>query len=165
MRGTGAHRLITALEGEFAAAASADDDIAASDLAFSLAQDVPVWIDVIRRGGRIVLDDSTIPIEAVGHDFLVAGGRLLPMAHAIVTVGDAPPPNSIADVLVGALRRLARSRAEVVVRTAPPAKEVQGVLARCGSDHLVVSGPHVTAVPLSMIASVRRVPGGLADAP
>lgn len=156
-------KLIAGLEGHFAAAVAAEDDIAADDLAFSLAQDLQVEDDLTRIGGAVVIGDVRRAVDAVAEDFLVAGDWLVPLTRAVVEVGAARPARSIPEVLLGRLRSMARAQAEVSVGVG--SNVVGGRLVRAGAAHVVVQSRRSVAVPLSRLEYVRRVSGGSADVP
>ena len=159
-----AERLFWALDGEMAAALATEDDVAASDLAFSLDQDVALTVDLVRSGGCLLLDGLRVPIARLSHDYLEAGDRIVPLDRAVVTLGADAPPTIHKDVLLGRLRRMARARAWVGVGLARGA-EVSGRVERATPDHLVVRARESVGVPLREIVYVRRVRGGSADAP
>ena len=159
-------RVLMALEGGFAGALAGEDEAAARDLAFSLAQDVPVIVDILRDGGRLVLGGSRVPITRVGHDFLEAGPWLVPTERAVVALGREILPVQITQVFLGALRLAARHGNEVAVGLVVGAEQA-GVLVRAGATHVVVKGPvgGPVAVPIREIAYVRRVRGGSTGEP
>lgn len=163
MGSTDADRLISELEAGFAAAVAAEEDIAADDLAFSLSQDVPVSEDLLRSGGFLMVDDVAVPIDRVGHDFVVAGAWIAPLGRALIRLGGDGPSQQVHDVFVSVLRRTARVGTEVSVGVG--AMSHHGRLSRATSAHLVISGPAVSmAVPLEQVDYVRFVRGDSADA-
>ena len=159
-----AERLMWALEGELAAAVATEDDVAASDLAFSLDQDVGLAVDILRSGGHLLLAGVRIPIDHISHDYLEAGDWIVPLDRAVVALGAAAAPTTHRDVLLGRLRRMARAGTSLAVGLAHGA-EISGWVERATTDHLIVRGRESVGVPLKEIAYVRRVRGGSADAP
>lgn len=156
-------RLLSTLEGEFQAALAGEEEIAARDLAFSLAQDVPVGVDVTRRGGSLLLPDVRLPIEGIGHDFLAAGLWFVPRDRAVISLGGPVRPRPLAQVFLGVLRGLAREAARVVVGLGTGA-ELGGSIARANATHLVLCDRDEVAVPVAEVTYLRRVPGGSAGA-
>lgn len=159
-----AERLLSALGGELAAALAAEEDIAASDLAFSLGQDVDVTVDLVRGGGRVLLDDLQVPVDRVAHDYLEAGDWIVPLDRAVIALGREPVPSVHADVMLAALRRLARRDVRVTVGLRDGGR-LDGAVSRATPAHLVVRGQGSLAVPLNEVTYVRRARGGSADAP
>ena len=165
------------LDATFEAAAARAEDEAASDLAFSLAQEI-CWFDSLRRGGAASValgEGRTAAVEAIGRDYVMAGDRgglmIIPAAHAVVLRRQGPPrrdrdadgpprhgttaepaPPAGEDNLVALLRRLARTGCGVEVTTASGA--FRGRLLRAGGDHLAVAG-HGGEVVVGMGAVVR----------
>ena len=156
-------RLLSALEGEFAAAVAAEEDVAAADLAFSLGQDVPITVDLARAGGVLLVDERRIPISLVAHDYIGAADWLVPLERAVIELGASSLPAIERDVWLAALRRTARYGGEVAVGL-PGGREICGQVGRATPQHLVLVGRGAVATPLSEVRYVRRVPGGSADA-
>jgi len=89
--------LMADLDATFEAAAARAEDEAASDLAFSLAQEI-CWFDSLRRGGAASValgEGRTAAVEAIGRDYVMAGDRgglmIIPAAHAVVLRRQGPP--------------------------------------------------------------------------
>lgn len=156
-----ARHLLNVLDGEFAAALVSADDAAAEDLAFSLAQDVPVVEDLRREGGSVRVAGATCPVTRLGHDFLEAGPWLVPTERAVVSVGGQGVPEQFAQVFLGRLRGLARRRAWVTVGVG--GENLCGCVEKATPAHLVVRGPLCWAIPLPRIDYVRLALGGSKD--
>ena len=164
MGGWDLEQMLRGLEGEFEAALAGDDEAAARDLAFSLAQDVPVVVDALREGAFVVVSGSTVPVDRLGHDYLEAGDWVVPLERAVISLGHTRRPRQIHQVFVGALRAAAREAASVTVGLSSGA-EVSGALERANPSHLVVENLSRVAVPLREVAYVRLVRGGSAGVP
>lgn len=158
-----AARLVSALEGAFRAARITQDDLAANDLAFSLAQDIPLADDLLRRGGSLLIDEEWRPVDAVGHDYVRAGAWLVPTQRAVVELGSEIPPGREPTILLSRLRRLARQSAEVKVGTG--FGEFAGRITKCASDHVQISGRRELAIPLGDVLYVRCAREGSVDVP
>ena len=153
-----ADQMIRLLDGKFRAAIVGMEDAVASDLAFSLSQDVPVVDELLRDGGRVRVDGVAARITRIAHDYVEAGGWLVPLTKAVVTVGGERPPIPTAQVLVGRLRALARAGAHVTIGLRDTG--VAGAVLKATPTHLVVRGSLVYAVPLEQIEFVRLSRGG-----
>jgi len=155
-------RLITILDGAFRAALAGADDAVASDLAFSLAQDVSVSDDLRRDGGSLRLAGADAPITHLGHDYVQAGCMFVPLDRAVVTLGGHPAPTGQAQVFLGRLRALAREASCVTVGLRD-ARSVAGRVVKATPAHLVVRNSQMWAVPLAEIEFVRLSRGGSGD--
>lgn len=161
MGSNGAQGLLSALEAAFRAARVSEDDLAAADLAFSLAQDISLVDDLCRQGGTVLVEEGSIPIDLVGHDYLSASDWLIPLGKAIVELGGQVVPRREPTILLSRLRHLARAGATVSVGTRLAG--VVGRITKCTPDHLEVRGRRHLAIPLGEVAYVRRARGGSAD--
>lgn len=158
-----AEHLLIALGGAFSAGLAGTDDIVASDLAFSLAQDVPVTEDLRRDGGCVCLGDIAVPVTHLAHDFVQASDWIVPLERAIISSCDAEPPAAIPQVFLGRLRASAREGAYVTVGFGD-GLPVSGRVAKATPSHVVVRNSRSVAIPLTRIDYVRFVPGGSTDA-
>ena len=161
-----ASAVIAALEGAFDAAVEAAEDRAATDLAFSLAQDVPLGTEILRRGGSVHVGELVAPIATVAHDYLGcrAPEVLIPLMAARVRCPGFDLPSAVPDVFVSALRRLTRAGSRVVVGTSEG--EFSGRLTKAAPDHVgVADGAGTAFVGVGEIRWVRLVRGGSVDAP
>ena len=156
-----AERLIDILEGEFRAAATAADDLAASDLGFSLDQDVPLADVLLRDGGWVLVAGARVPIDGLGHDYVRAGNWLIPLARAVIELGNPALPGIEIDLFLGCLRRMARASVSVAVGVG--ARGYSGRITRCSTEHLFLEGARRAALPLTEVHYVRRAPEGSAD--
>jgi len=151
------------LEGQFAAAIAAEDALAGADLAFSLAQDVPVIEEVFRDGGRVRVRDVDAAVTSIGHDFLQAGSWLIPLDRAVLTIGHEAQPVEVHDVLLARLRREARAAATVAVGIRE-GTELEGWLERVTPTHLVLRNGSRCGIPLAELDYLRLVRGDSTDA-
>ena len=164
--GNGAvRRLLVSLEGNFEAGLEAEIDAAADDLAFSLAQDVPLTHEILRSGASVLIGDGEAPVTAIGHDYVAAGQWLVPLAAAVVRLGGSPRPIAEPDVFLVRLRRLARGRDGVAVGRRGTSQTFEGYIERANATHLVVTGVARWLLPIAEVAYVRRARGGSADGP
>ncbi|HET7482591.1 MAG TPA: DUF2642 domain-containing protein [Actinomycetota bacterium] len=159
--------LLAALEGGFDAVIDRTEAEAAADLAFSLAQDVPLATELIRRGGAVRAGGTFLPVATVAHDYVVTSvpAALVPLRHALLQVPGHSLPEPAADVFLAALRRLARRRSLVGMGISG-ADGVSGRLLKAGPDHVVVAcGTSGYAVPVDEILWIRPSLEGSTDGP
>ena len=156
--------MLRRLEGEFEAALTGEDEAAARDLGFSLSQDVPVEVDMLRDGAAVLLGGARIPVDRLGHDYLEAGPWLVPLDRAVISLGDPKLPARAAQVFLGALRAEARRASSVAVGVSA-GPEISGIVVRANPTHVVIENLNRVAVPLREIAYVRLVSGGSAGVP
>lgn len=159
-------RLLSSLEATFEAAVTRQEEEAASDLAFSLAQDQPLQEVLLRSGSlRLLLDGGeALAVFVVGTDFVVAGNppRVLPSTSAaFVTGGDSGPPRHAPSSLLALLRRWARSRASVAVLVG--GRAYSGDLIQATPDHLTLEAPTGRfVIGIRSIKEMRLLSGGSA---
>lgn len=153
---------VKGLDAAFRAAVSHRERGAASDLAFSLAQDVPLRRELLRLGGCVVTaDGGRIEVHLAGVDFVAAGPLWVPLGRAVIQLGGSAPVTEVADVWLGRLRRWARARTLVAAQVAPGGRWIEGALIKAAADHVAIETRQAAvAVPLELVGSVRLVPGG-----
>lgn len=148
---------VDALEASLAAALARDEEVAATDLAFSLRQDVDVAAAVLRSGLAWTLvgeGGASIAVEEAGTDYLRAGSVIVPSGAAVLRSAPGPSPRAGNRSFLEVLGETCRSGATVEVTHR--AGTVAGRLARVGLDHLAVqSGGGETIVGLAAIEAVR----------
>lgn len=151
-------KLFAGLDIAFEAAAAREDEVAASDFAFSLAQDRTLH-DVLERvpGADLCIEGGgRAPIRAAGADYFETEPRrvLVPAAGACVRIRASGPAVQIrADCFLDLLRREARAGAAVAVRSG--GAEVAGRLAYAGRDHIAVDD--ASGRVLVAVAGIRAV--------
>jgi hypothetical protein len=160
-------RVFEGLSATFDAAVAREEDIAASDLAFSLAQDRTIAELLQRRAGALLLDGQTrFPVTAVGNDYLMTEDptTVVPLARAVVVADARGRP---ADVRRGGMVALLRSwaRAGACVQVGTPQGVFSGRIVRASTDHLCVCGRREIAVALGAVRWVRVARAGSADVP
>ena len=160
----GADNFLAYLEASFGAAIARDEEDAASDLAFSLLQDLDLAQTLKRGGGASVRlpGGGSLPVSEVGLDYVVAGeGVVVPSAHAvIVQVQGGVPPAPTDRGLLGLLRSAARSGLRAQVTTAEGT--FTGRVAKAGRGHLVlqIEGRETVVLSLEALRSMRFFSGG-----
>lgn len=143
MADSGLEKLFADLDAAFEASLAREEEAAASDLAFALAQ-TNTFQDVVRRKPhRVVLlgEHFASPVIEVGSDYVATDPpvRFIPSGLAILRVDDTGDPPSATDAtLLLTMRRLARGRASVEV--ACRSSCYAGVLSSVAPDHLVLRG-------------------------
>jgi hypothetical protein len=162
-------KVLATLNASFEAAVARQEDEAASDLAFSLLQDLD-FFETVRRGPGAVLrmpGGNSFRVVEAGTDYVVAEGAvrvLVPTLHAVViraTSGD--PPRAVRGTMLDALRRMARAHTKMEVVTQD--MSLDGRLVKAGPDHVVlqVRGSNVL-VGLGALRAVKVAREGSADA-
>jgi hypothetical protein len=173
-RGTGSladglDRLIASLDASFGAAIARQEEEAASDLAFSLAQDR----DMLSAAARVaplelVMQDGDFhPVTRIGSDYFGAGDPLsvlVPSHRALLQEGSARGEVvTSSERMLNVLLRWARRGSVVEVSTGHA--RVRGRLTRAGRDHIEVLGPRGRyIVARGEVCCVRRVLEGSTDA-
>jgi len=152
------------LAAEFSAAIVAEEELAANDLAFSLAQDVPLHDELRRCGARLKIAEAEIPVTHLGHDFVVAGPWVARIDRAVLVLDAGVRPAGLPQVFLGKLRALARARARVTVGVTG-GHDVRGSLEQAAPTHVIVAGRERCAVPVPTIDYVRLSRGGSVDEP
>lgn len=143
-------KLIASLDASFDAAVAREEDVAASDLAFSLLQERPLPEVLVRRGPALIQlrDGASASLSVVGRDYLGAGNPLellVPAASAVVVPAeDGASPDYRRETLSTVLRRWARVGQKVQVETTIGA--FCGVLVAVGRDHLWLQSEESWAV-------------------
>jgi hypothetical protein len=153
--------LLTSLEASFDASIDREEQEAASDLAFSLAQGQP-FADVLARSGAMGVrlpGGRTAPIAVIGRDYVASAvpATLIPLERVIaVTIESGSAPVSRGDSLVERLRDWARRGTAVEIAT--QAGSFTGRLALVGPDHVRLDRkPGIVAVALEAVESVRSL--------
>lgn len=148
---------VDALEASFAAALARDEEVAATDLAFSLRQDVDVAAAVLRSGlawSLVGEGGASTPVDEVGTDYLRAGRVIVPSRAAVLRSAPGPSPRSGDRSFLEVLGEACRAGAALAVTHR--AGTAAGRLARVGLDHVAVrSGGGETIVGLAAIEAVR----------
>lgn len=157
MGGSEAVEWLDALEASFEAGLAREEDAAAADLAFSLAQDLDVREAVLRsRAGWAVsiAEAAWIRVDEVGADYVRAGDLVVPAARAALRSGEVPPPRATDRRFLELLGTLCRGGVEVGLES--PAFTVSGRLLRVAKDHVAVTnGGGETILGLGSIHAVR----------
>ncbi len=128
------------LDASFEAGLARDEEIAATDLAFSLRQDADLRQAVARSGSGWVLTlegGATLPVDEVGADYLRAGETFVPFGKAVLQSSLGPAPSPIDRTLVEVLGTACRAGAEVDVTG--HGRSTSGQLTRVARDHLAVT--------------------------
>lgn len=167
--------IVSGLEAAFDARIARAEDEAASDLAFSLLQDLTLAealqragaIDVVRPGGM------ASPAVEIGPDYVICAfpRAIVPLRRAVFRGADrAELPKPSDEPLVTALRALARTGRTVEVGAG--GSRHRGRLARAGRDHLVIEIPErqppgsrpartrEVYVPLTAVGEIVLLQGG-----
>lgn len=163
--------MLGSLEATFDARLARAEDEAASDLAFSLLQDLSLTEALERAGPLQVLraGHPPIPVTEIGADYLgCAPATFIPLGRAIARPIAGPTPVRTDQPLVALLRRHARrgTCARVTARGAVHT----GVLARACRDHVVIArrrrgldalepASAETFIPLDLIDEIRLEDG------
>jgi hypothetical protein len=157
--------VLGSLEATFDARVARAEDEAASDLAFSLLQDLSLSEAATRAGAlEIVMGDrAPLPVAEVGVDYVAASGRsptVVPLGRAALrTIPAGRAPESLDRSLLELLRAWAREGRAVAIHAGGGVH--RGRLVRACRDHVVVNGYAGTArgddvlVPLEMIEQLR----------
>lgn len=166
----GLDRLIASLDASFGAAIARQEEEAASDLAFSLAQDRDMRSAAARLAPLqlVMQDGDSHPVTRIGSDYFGAGDPLsvlVPSHRALLrevsprgaAVGTSP------ERMGNILLRWARQGHVVEVSTGHA--RVRGRLTRAARDHIEVLGPRGRyLVAWREVCSIRRVLEGSTDA-
>jgi hypothetical protein len=143
-------RLLEALDADFGAALTREEDAAAADLAFTLLQDRSLC-DYLTRGGpwQVRLEPGReVLVERVGPDVVEAGPFLIPLRAAVLrktAAGELPQRGEVP--LLGRMRALARRRR--LIRLSDGGPPLEGRLAHAGRDFVAIgngSGEVVVAL-------------------
>lgn len=149
----GGSEAIEAFEASFEAALAREEDAAASDLAFSLRQDVDLRDAVARSGAGWALLTSaggSSSVDEVGIDYVRAGTLVVRAGRATLRSAPGPAPATSDRTFVELLGTACRSGATVVTCVAA------GRLARVAKDHVgITNGDRETIVGLAALESVR----------
>jgi hypothetical protein len=156
-------RLIASLDASFDASVARQEDEAASDLAFSLLQGRS-FIEAL-RGRSLALclpEGGRAPVVALGRDYVVGGGMVVPLLRSVLVAGSREPPSAREDSLLEVLRRWARAGREVEVSTA--SGTFAGTLVCAAEDHLELrSGRGQVLLGRRAVEWVRGARGGRGD--
>ncbi len=157
MGGSESVEWIDALEASFEAGLARDEEIAATDLAFSLRQDVDLQTAVVRAGTGWTLadaDGAAAAVDEVGVDYVRVGTLIVRSSRAVLRSTGARPPRPTATRFFETLGSACRAGAEVTIRTAHGSSS--GRLVRVAQDHVAVRNGEVDAVVgLAAVESVR----------
>lgn len=164
----GLDNLFLDLGAQLEGAGRRDEEEAANDLAFSLAQD-RFLADTLRRGGAIAAltrGGGRLPVAAVGEDFLWTGPlseQVLRLDYAVLSQADrGDPPVGWKLSLAQLLRLLARAGAVVEIHC--EAGIVAGRLQASARDFVVIeTSTERRMVALGALRRMRLVKGGLED--
>ncbi len=134
-------RWLETLEASFEASLARDEEVAARDLAFSLAQDRDLGLAAQRMDGCALLLEggAALQVTEIGLDYLRADTVVAPLGRAIVRAApEAPAPVRAERKLLELLNGACRSGALVEVRTSQAS--FTGRLETVGRDHLGLAG-------------------------
>lgn len=160
------HRLLSSLEATFQAAVTRQEEEAAFDLAFSLAQDQTLQEVLLRNGSlRLLLDGGeALPVATVGIDYVVAGTppRVTPSRSAAFVIGgEGKPPRHASTSFLVMLRRWARSRVPVAVLVHE--RTYTGDLIQATPDYLTLDAPTGRLIiGIGAVREIRLISGGSA---
>lgn len=119
----------------FEAAEARQEEVAASDLAFSLRQDVDLVAAVGGRGWTLVLEDGlSAEVDEVGADYVIAGLYAVPASKAVLRAADGRAPLRSERSFAEWLGSACRAGATIEVRAG--SRELRGALVTVGRDHL-----------------------------
>lgn len=169
MGDSGVDRLLASLDVAFDAAVAREEDEAASDLAYSLLEDLSLAEALPRMGplAAVLPGGVSLAVSVVGRDYVAAGSPpiLIPVTGALLMTSGESDPEITSEDLLGALRRLAR--AGQMVRVSSDGVESVGRLRRAAVDHLLIEGAtgRAVVVGIEAVTAVALVPEGSIDAP
>ena len=142
-----------ALDAAFEAALAREDEVAATDLAFSLRQDVDVSAAIERSGSAWTLvgsGEARLPVDEVGLDYVMAGSLLTRTRAVTLRSAAGPAPRTTDATFLEVLGTWARAGARVA------ASGLSGRLVRVAKDHVALSrGGRETIVGLAALEAVR----------
>jgi hypothetical protein len=145
------------LGASFEAGLARDEEVAATDLAFSLRQDVDVAGAVLRSGAAWLLvaeGGASATVDEVGTDYVRVAGLIVRSGGAVLRSVPGPSPRPTGRTFLEVLGEACRSGAEVAV--IHKAGTAAGRLVRVGTDHLAVrNGTTETVVGLAAVEAVR----------
>jgi hypothetical protein len=144
MADPGLDKMFAELEATFEASVAREEEVAADDLGFALAQSNRLC-DVLPRlqhGVVLVAEGMSLPVVQVGTDFLVVDPplKLVPLERTVLRASPCPPPSRTDSTLLLALRRIARKRGPVEVESSD-GQQRSGVLVSAGEDFLTLQDP------------------------
>jgi hypothetical protein len=155
--GSGAVEWAETLEATFEAGLAREEEIAASDLAFSLRQDVDLQAAVARSGAGwnlLAPGGATAAVDDVGVDYVRAATLLVRASHAVLRSTDGPKPRVVDRRLLELLGEACRSGVEASVTTGNGT--TAGRLIRVANDHLALRNEDSEmVVGLGAVESVR----------
>jgi hypothetical protein len=142
MTDPGLEKLFAELEATFDASIAREEEHAASDLGFALAQTNKLQHILPRLPHGVVLIDNgvSVPVAQIGTDYVLTHPpvRLIPLNRFVMrpTESGSPPSATDATMLL-TLRRLARTRASVEIECADGDRR-SGLLLSVGDDHVAL---------------------------
>jgi hypothetical protein len=160
MADSGLDKLLAELEATFEASVAREEEVAATDLGFALAQTNRLC-DVLPRlqqGVVLVAEGVTLAVVQVGTDYVVTDPpvRLVPLGRTLLRAAESvPPPAGSDSSFLLVLRRIARQRALVEIDLSNGHRR-SGLLLSAGEDFLTLrepSGQVFLALPL--VAAIR----------
>lgn len=142
MADPGLERLFAELESTFEASVAREEEAAASDLGFALAQTQSLQqvLPRLPHGVVVIGEGVVLPIAQVGTDFVVTRPpvQLIPLERVVMRVAETGVPPSACDSgLLLALRRVARQRALVEIECGNGDRH-SGLLLTAGEDFLTL---------------------------
>lgn len=160
MADPGLDKLFSELEATFEASIAREEEAAASDLGFALAQTNRLH-DVLPRlqqGVVLLTDGGAVPVAQVGADYLVTlpPVKLVPLARTVLRTSETAPVATAADSnFLLALRRIARARALVQIECSD-GRLRSGLLLSAGEDFLAVrEASNQVFVAMEIVLAIR----------
>jgi hypothetical protein len=152
--------LFSELEATFEASVAREEEAAATDLGFALAQ-TNALRDVLPRlpHAAVLLEEGIATrLTEIGTDYVAtsAPARLVPIGEAMIRASDSgTPPSSTEASLLLTLRRLARRRASIEVDCGKESRRA-GQLVSAGEDYLSLQDRFgLVFIPLKLVSAIR----------